>query len=110
MRKNLSKYEEYPVVKNDSLGRRIYVDWNGAERSIYKYWNDTKSIKIKYRLYHDDASFDAYDKNGKNVISYSCGVLEMKLPKLWTDSCGELCFCAEKNRIVKWKKISTKHT
>jgi hypothetical protein len=104
------KAEEYPLTKTDHLGRRIYVDWNGAERSIYKYWGDTKSIKIKYRLYHDDASFDAYDKNGTNIISYSSGVLDLRLPRFWTDNQGELFFYIERSRITKWKNICTKKT
>jgi hypothetical protein len=100
--------KEYPETKFDNLGRRIYVDWNGAERSIYRYWGDTKSVKIKYRLYHDDASFDAYDKNGKNILSYSSGVLEVRLPRFWTSSNGDISFTAERSRMIKWKNICSK--
>lgn len=110
MKKNEPTSNEFPLIKNDHLGRRIYVDWNGAERSIYQYWDDTKVIKIKYRLYHKDVSFDAYDKTGKNIISYSSGVFDLKLPKFWTDDFGEIFFYTERSKTINWRKIATKHT
>ena len=96
----------YPIKKIDNLGRTTYVDWNGLERSIYKYWTDTKKVKIKYRLYHQESSVDVYDKMGKNIISYTSGTFEINLPRLWSTKSGEIFFKIEKPRIKEWANIS----
>jgi pullulanase/glycogen debranching enzyme len=95
----------YPIKKIDNLGRLLYVDWNGIERSVYKYWKDTINIKVKYRLFHQETSFDVYDTSGKNILSYSSGVFEINLPRLWSDSYGGIGFKIEKNRLLYWRNI-----
>lgn len=96
----------YPIKKTDYLDRPIYVDWNGIERTIYKYWDKTKKVKIKWRLFNQEASFDAYDKNGKNIISYSSGTLEINLPWVWADQQGEIGFKVDKSKLIRWRNIS----
>ncbi len=96
----------YPIRKTDNLGRQTYVDWNGVERTIYKYWGDTKKIKVKYRLYHQEASFDAYDRLGKTIMSYASGTFEINLPRVWSDKNGDISFRTSKRKLLIWTKIA----
>ena len=100
------KEAKYPIRKIDNLGRLLYVDWNGIERSVYKYWKDTPNIKVKYRLFHQETSFDAYDTSGKIILSYSSGVFDINLPRLWSNKNGGIGFKIEKHRLLAWRNIA----
>jgi hypothetical protein len=92
---------EYPIKKHDSLNRLIYVDWNGVERLINIYWGDTNKVKIKYRLWNDDAEVEAYDKNGNQVFNSSSGVAVFKFPRLRIEK-GRVSYIVDKKKIKEW--------
>lgn len=94
---------EYPIKKYDNLNRLIYVDWNGVERCINMYWDDTTNIKIKYRLWNKEAQVEAFDKNGNVIISNITGSIIIKLPKLKVNELG-FYYCVEKKKIQEWMK------
>lgn len=81
----------------------IYVDWNGIERSINIYWNDTKKIKIKYRLWHEEADVEAYDINGKVIFQKSAGLYHLKLHRLNIKN-GRLRYVVDKKKVDEWSK------
>lgn len=97
----------YPLLKKtDNLGRLVYVDWNGVERSIYKYWGNTNKIKLKYQLFHQEVSLDAYSTGGKNMMSYSSGIFDINLPGVWTHKNGDIAFKVKRPMLSAWVKIS----
>ena|ERR1700722_52856 len=69
----------YPIKKIDNLGRIVHITWNDSERTVNTYWTDSNNIKIKYKYYNKDVSFDAYLKNGQNIICYNGTRLDIKL-------------------------------
>jgi len=94
---------EYPIRKYDKLNRVIYIDWNGVERSIYMYWDDTEKVKIKYRLYSSDAEVEAYDKNGKVIIRNVSGKFVLDLPKLSIRN-GRVSYYVDKKKLKEWQE------
>jgi hypothetical protein len=90
-----------PIKKYDSLGRMIYVDWNGIERCINVFWDDTSKVKIKYRLWHDETEVEAFDKNGNVVFKSSSGVVIVKFPKLKFKD-GRLFYTVDSQKIKEW--------
>lgn len=95
--------EEYPVKKYDKLNRLIYVDWNGVERSINIYWDDTEKIKIKYRLWNQEAEVEAFDKNGNKIFSNATGTIVIKLPRIKLEK-KNIFYVIEKKKIAEWKQ------
>ena len=97
----------YPLLKKvDNLGRTIYIDWNGVERTIYVYYGDTSKMKLKYRLFHKETSLDAYDTSGKSILSYDAGKFEINVPGVWISKDGEVNFRVDKIKLKEWKRIS----
>lgn len=97
----------YPLLKKvDNLGRVIYIDWNGVERTIYVYYGNTSKVKLKYRLFHKETSLDAYNTSGKIIISYDAGKLEINIPGVWVHKDGGIDFRVDKVKLKEWKKIS----
>lgn len=94
---------EYPIKKYDSLNRLIYVDWNGVERVVMTYWGDTKQVKIKYRLFHQDQEVIAYDQNGNVIVEKSHGSLMLKLERFIIHQ-GKMAYAVSPENIDKWKK------
>lgn len=92
---------EYPFKKFDHLNRLIYVDWNGIERCINIYWDDTNKIKIKYRLWNDETEVEAYDKNGDTILQSSAGKIVINFPRLRIEN-GRMYYVIEKNKIKEW--------
>lgn len=90
---------EYPIKKFDHLDRMIYVDWNGIERCINIFWDDTKKIKIKYRLWYNETEVEAYDKKGNIILQSSTGI--MKFPRLKIKD-GILFYVVEGKKIKEW--------
>lgn len=94
---------DYPIKKYDKLNRLIYVDWNGIERLVNIYWDDTNKIKIKYRLYSNDAEVEAYDKNGKVIIRSVSGKFILDLPKLKIKN-SRVLYSVDKKKIKEWQE------
>jgi len=94
---------EYPIRKYDKLNRLIYIDWNGVERCINIYWDNTEKVKIKYRLYSKDAEVEAYDKNGKVIIKNVSGKFTLDLPKLKMKN-GKISYNVDKNKLKEWQE------
>lgn len=94
---------EYPIKKFDKLNRMVYVDWNGVERIINIYWDDTNKIKIKYRLWHNDYEVEAYNLKGKIIMKYSAGSFFLKLPRL-TMKDNITSYIVDKNKITEWRE------
>lgn len=94
---------DYPIRKYDKLNRLIYIDWNGIERCINIYWDDTDKIKIKYRLYSDDSEVEAYDKNGKVIIKNVSGKFIIDLPRFKMKN-GKVSYCIDKKLIKEWQE------
>jgi hypothetical protein len=92
---------EYPVKKFDHLNRLIYVDWNGIERCINIYWGDTNKVKIKYRLWNQEAEVEAYDKNGNVVFETISGAPVLKFPRLKIEK-GRIAYCVDKKKVNEW--------
>ncbi len=98
---------EFPIKKYDHLNRMIYVDWNGVERCINIYWDDTNKIKIKYRLWHKEIEVEAYDKKGRIVFRNSAGVSVLKFPRLRIEN-GKMIYIVDKKKIIEWlNKLET---
>lgn len=95
---------DYPIKNFDKLNRMVYVDWNGVERCINVYWDDTDKVKIKYRLWHNDAEVEAYDRNGKTIIKSSSGMVSIRFPRLTIEN-RKISYSVEKNKIEEWSKI-----
>ena len=95
--------EEYPIKKYDHLNRLIYVDWNGIERCINIYWDDTNSLKIKYRLWNQDAEVEAYDKKGNQILTTTSGVPIVKFPRLKIEK-QNIFYIVDKKKITEWLK------
>lgn len=105
----MSEISEYPIKKKDNLGRLVYIKWNDIERSANVYWDNTENIKIKYKYYNTDVSFDAYDKAGKNVISYNGGRLDIKLDFIYFNNYDNgFNFRISKVFNKKWIEITRK--
>ena len=99
---------DFPIKKYDHLNRMIYVDWNGVERCINIYWNDTNKIKIKYRLWHKETEVEAYDKKGNIVFRSSAGVIALNFPRLKIDN-GRIRYVIDKKKVTEWlKKLESK--
>ena len=94
---------EYPIKKYDNLGRNIYIDWNGVERVVMTYWDYTKQIKIKYRLFHQDQEVIAYDLQGNIIVQKSQGSLKLSLPRLLIFQ-GKMAYAVSLDNIESWKK------
>lgn len=95
--------EEYPIKKYDNLNRLIYVDWNGIERIVNIYWGETDRVKIKYRLWRDEAEVEAFDKSGNQIFSTSRGVTGIKLPRLKIEK-DKIVYVVDKKKITEWLK------
>ena len=93
--------EEYPLRKYDKLNRLIYIDFNGVERVIKIYWDDTEKVKIKYRLWKEDVEVEAYDKNGKKIFSSSGGRFNFELPRIKIRK-DEIFYTVDKKKIKEW--------
>ncbi len=95
--------EEYPLKKYDHLNRLIYVDWNGVERVIKIYWDDTDKVKIKYRLWREETEVEAYDKSGNQIFSSSSGNLSFRLPRLKIEY-ERIYYSVDKKKVKEWMK------
>lgn len=93
--------EEYPIKKYDHLNRLIYVAWNDIERIINVYWGDTERIKIKYRLWREEAEVEAFDKSGNQVFSTSRGVPTIKFPRLKIEK-NKVFYVVDKKKMKEW--------
>ena len=99
---------EYPIKKYDHLNRMIYVDWNGVERCVNIFWENTKNIKIKYRLWSEESEIEAYDKSGNVIIHCSAGKLSVKLPRFRMDN-EKIKYIVDKKKIKEWiQKLESK--
>ena len=99
---------EYPIKKYDHLNRVIYIDWNGVERCINIFWDDTNKIKIKYRLWHSETEVEAFDKKGKVVLQSSAGIVTINFPRLKFSN-GRLFYMVDKKILNEWiKKLDCK--
>jgi len=94
---------DYPIKKYDKLNRLIYIDWNGVERCINIYWDDTDKVKIKYRLYSKDAEVEAFDKNGKSIMKDASGKFTLNLPHLSIRN-GKVSYSVDKNKLKEWQE------
>jgi len=100
--------EEYPIKKYDYLNRLIYINWNGTERVINRYWGTSTNIKIKYRIFGKDINTEAYSESGKQIIDYSKGKHDIILERINFNYKGLVSFCVERRKINEWKKIAKK--
>jgi hypothetical protein len=94
---------EYPIKKYDELNRLIYVDWNGIERVIMTYWENTKQVKIKYRLFYQDQEVIVYDRFGKTIVEKSQGSLKLTLPRLIIFR-GQIAYAVSPENITLWRQ------
>lgn len=100
---------EYPIKKYDHLNRLIYIDWNGIERCINIFWDDTNKIKIKYRLWHSETEVEAYNKKGNIVLKSSAGIVTINFPRLKIDNNGRMIYFVDKKILNEWlKKLDSK--
>lgn len=98
------KDNPFPIRKYDDLKRLIYVDYNGIERIINVYWNDTNKIKIKYRLWNKDTEMEAFDKNGKVIIKSSAGIFIADTPHINIKN-GRLSFKVSQKKLKEWNNF-----
>jgi len=96
--------EDFPIKKYDYLNRLIYIDWDGNEKIINKYWGKSKSIKIKYRIFGNDINTEAYDEQGKLIINYMKGRNLILLDRIRVDNFGIIEFKVDKNIMKRWRK------
>lgn len=94
---------KYPIKQYDNLGRLIYIDHNGVERTLYRYWHDTRMVKIIYRYLGMDMTFDAYTQDGTKIISYVWGRLEVTLPGLKVHNGRIASFGVHPTVMADWK-------
>lgn len=92
---------DFPIKKYDHLNRMIYVDWNGIERCINIFWDDTDKIKIKYRLWNNETEVEAYDLKGNVVFKRSTGVMVVDFPRLKMKN-NKMFYIVDKKKIDEW--------
>jgi hypothetical protein len=99
----MKEQPQYPIKKIDSLNRLIYIDFDGYERILNKYWGDTNLIKIKYRFFGSEIEIEAFDVNRKIIMYYSTGMFKFHLTDIKIDN-NNLSFVVDKNKLFDWRK------
>jgi hypothetical protein len=98
--------QEFPIHKKDKLGRIVYSLWNNNEKTIKKYWQDTKLIKILYKYYGNKLEIEAFDKKGNNVFSYLDGKIKIAFDnKFSIDENNNINFVINRDILIKWWRI-----
>ena len=92
----------YPIVTKDELERNICIEWSATRKKICTYWGKSKNVKISYQSLTDEVSFDAYDKKGNTIISYSAGSFDIKMDNFKFNRYGELIFKTTKSMMDSW--------
>lgn len=105
MKKDSDIKSEYPKHKVDELGRVIYSQWGENDRTIKKYWEKSNAIKVIYKIYGGDVSFDCYDVNGNNIITYSFGDFEIDFGNFKLLRNGDIKMIVDRKILNKWKKF-----
>jgi hypothetical protein len=96
----------------DDLGR-IYISKYKHKTVIYKYWGNTKLIKIVYHIIGDitnpkQMEIDVLSKEGSFILSYSNTLgLQIKLQSFKGFSKykkNDIKFAVSREKILDWKK------
>jgi hypothetical protein len=98
----------YPIHKKDKLGRITHSQWNEFERSVKKYWKDTNNLKVLYKFYRSDVSFDVYDLDGNVIMSYRSGDFNINFKLIKISADNKLYFKVKRDVLWKWRKLMAK--
>lgn len=57
------------LEKRDNLNRLLYINLNGVERIIYRYYGNTNITKFIIRLFAEEQTVEVFNKKGKLIYS-----------------------------------------
>ena len=70
------------IEKKDNLGRIIYCKYNDVERFIYKYYDDTKVLKLKISLIMNEQVLELFNKKQELIFLEEKIGLNINLSKI----------------------------